>query len=42
MQSTALRFSGWVIPYQGIIEPISTVVLAVLQKANSRNSELGK
>ena len=42
MQSTGLRFSGWVIPYQSIIEPISTVVLAVLQKANSRNSELGK
>jgi hypothetical protein len=37
-----VRFSGWVIPYQGIIEPNLTVVLAVLQKQNSRNSELGQ
>ena len=36
----AREISGWVIPYQGIIEPISTVVLTVLPKEGSRNSEL--
>jgi hypothetical protein len=30
---------GWVIPYQGIIEPNSTMVLAVLQKASLKNNE---
>ena len=33
-------FGARVIPYQGIIEPISTVVLTVLPKEGSRNSEL--
>jgi hypothetical protein len=35
-----MRFSGWVIPYQGMIEPILTVVLPVLRKEDSRKSEL--
>src|ERR1700732_1524089 len=31
-----------VIPYQGIIEPNWTIVLAVLRKEDSRNGELGQ
>ena len=33
---------AWLIPYQGIIEPNSTIVLPVLRKADSGNNELGQ